>query len=446
MSFPCEGGQPEGIDLELLFKLQRKQSIGVPVTPIVSVGDRVEKGALLGTPEGLGVPLHASVKGQVSEITEDYISIAADEEQPEGYEKIRGNGSVAETAKEAGLCGLGGAGFPTYVKLETELNGGVLLINAAECEPLLKHNVAQIVESPAEVYNGALLAKRSTGAGSVIFGIKSKNAEAIERLRSVIRPEDNVSIHELPDLYPMGEERALIREALGPVLRPDQLPNAADAVVLNVETVFRLHEAVEERKPMITKSLTVAGKLKNGTDSQVFLNVPLGMRVGDVLEMAGGIDGVYGEIIMGGPFTGHACALDDVIAKPTGGLIVSIDFVNERRPMGLLICACGGNAERMHDLAAKMNANVVSERTCKQAVSIKGTLKCENPGNCPGQAEKIMEMRREGAEVLLVGNCSDCTNTVMCVAPKLKMPVYHQTDHVMRTVGHRLVRRLPMAR
>lgn len=430
--------------MKSLYTLHRKQSIGVPVTPTVNVGDEVNKGTLLGVPDGLGVPLHASVKGTISAITGDAVEISASVEQTDDYEKIQAKGSIAHIAKEAGLCGLGGAGFPTHVKLETDLHGGTLLINAVECEPLLEHNVTQMIEKPAEVYNGALLAKKATKAGKIIFGIKAKNTEAIAKMRAVIRPEDNASIHELPDIYPMGEERALIREAMGVLLTPEQLPSAAEAVVLNVETVFRLHEAVEEQKPMITKSLTVAGKLTKGPESQVFLNIPLGMRVSEVLAMAGGIDGVYGEIIMGGPFTGKACSLDDVIAKPTGGLIVTLDFVNERRPVGLLICACGGNAERMHDLAKKMNARVVSERHCKQAALVKGAYKCENPGNCPGQAEKIMEMRREGAEVLLIGNCSDCSNTVMCVAPKLKMPVYHQTDHVMRTVGKRLIRRLPL--
>lgn len=427
------------------YKLLRKQSIGVPVTPQVRVGDKVSRGVLLGTPEGLGVPLHASVSGKIGEITENYIAIEADAEQDESYEKIGGKGGIADIAREAGICGLGGAGFPAHVKLGTDLDGGVLLVNAAECEPLLKHNIAQIVAEPEKVYSGALLAKRATNAGRIIFGIKSKNSEAIEKLRGIIRPADNASIHELPDMYPMGEERALVRESMNILLGPDKLPASAGAVVMNVETLTRLHEAVEDKKPMISKSLTLAGKLGNGTGSHVFMDIPLGTSVGAVIAMGGGIDGQFGEIVMGGPFTGKACGPDDAIVKTTGGIIVTIDFVNEKRPMGLLVCACGGSEDRMRELAGKMSAHVVSVRTCKQAAEVKGSLKCENPGNCPGQAEKIMEMRREGAEVLLVGNCSDCTNTVMCVAPKLKMPVYHQTDHIMRTVGHRLIRRLPLA-
>ena len=143
--------QPEGKIVESLYTLHRKQSIGVPVTPLVKVGDEVNKGTLLGVSDGLGVPLHASVKGTVSAVTDDAIEISASVDQTNYYEKIRAKGSIADIAKEAGLCGLGGAGFPTYVKLGTDLNGGTLLVNAVVCEPLLEHNLTQMIEGPAEV-------------------------------------------------------------------------------------------------------------------------------------------------------------------------------------------------------------------------------------------------------------------------------------------------------
>jgi proline reductase-associated electron transfer protein PrdC len=309
---------------------------------------------------------------------------------------------------------------------------------------LLKHNIAQIVADPDKIYRGLLIAMKATNASRGIFAVKAKNAEAVAALRKTVKSGDAVEIAELPDLYPMGEERAIIREVLGTLLGVDQLPAVAGAVILNAETVARVAEAVEERRPVITKNLTVVGKLGKGKESQVFMDVPIGSSVEDMIAAAGGIAGAYGEIIMGGPFTGRSAGLDDVVVKTTGGLIVTMEFLREKRPLGLLVCACGANEARMRELAGKMDANVVGVQKCKQARDVKGALKCENPGNCPGQAEKIMDLRKAGAEALLVGNCSDCTNTVMCVAPKLKMPVHHITDHVMRTVGHSLVRRLPI--
>jgi hypothetical protein len=108
--------------------------------------------------------------------------------------------------------------------------------------------------------------------------------------------------------------------------------------------------------------------------------------------------------------------------------------------MGLLVCACGANEARLTEMANKMGAEVVSVTACKQAITVRGALKCENPGRCPGQAEKIFDLRKSGAQTLLVGNCTDCTNTVMSVAPKLKMPVYHSTDGILRSVGGPLIR------
>jgi proline reductase-associated electron transfer protein PrdC len=393
----------------------------------------------------MGVPLHASVNGTVASITDTYIDISVDDKQSTDFEPIPKSEDIAEMVKAAGLCGMGGAGFPTYIKLQTKLNGGVVIVNSVECEPLLKHNIKQITEQPEKVYRGLLLAMESTKAGQGILAIKSKNIDAIKAFRSVLRKEDNIVIKELPDMYPMGEERAIIREAMNNLLAVDQLPSVAGAVIFNLETICRIAEAIDDQKPVISKNLTVAGKLVKGRDSHVFMDVPIGTLLTDLIDACGGIDGSYGEIIIGGPFTGVSALPDTVVSKTTGGIIVSQEILQEKRPLGLLVCACGGNEARLRNLAGKMGAQVVSVRKCKQAKEVKGALKCENPGNCPGQAEKILEMKKEGAQALLISNCSDCTNTVMGVAPKLKIAVHHLTDHVMRSVGHALIRRLPIA-
>ena len=104
----------------------------------------------------------------------------------------------------------------------------------------------------------------------------------------------------LPDIYPMGEERAVVREVLGILLQPTDLPSKADAVVINVETLLRVAEAIELKKPCFSKNVTVVGKLNGGTNPHVFMDVPVGTSVKELIEMSGGIDGEYGEIIMGG--------------------------------------------------------------------------------------------------------------------------------------------------
>lgn len=431
--------------MSTFYKLPLKQSIGVTAAPVVKTGDEVRRGQVIARPDGLGALLHASVSGKIAETGEEYIVIEASAKQPDNYELIPVSENIAEMVRLAGVVGMGGAGFPTHVKLGAKLQGGAVIINAAECEPLLKHNIAQLLREPEKVYRGLLLSMKSTGAARGILAIKSKNGNAIEAFRQVIRPGDNVEIAELRDLYPMGEERAIIRDVLGVLLGVDQLPSVAGAVIINVETAARVTEAVDERKPVISKNLTVAGLLKGGKAPRVFMDVPLGTPISSLIDECGGLDGQTGEIVMGGPFTGKSASQDAPVVKTTGGVIVTMEFPKEKRPLGLLVCACGGSEERMREIADHMSARVVSVRRCKQARQVKGALKCENPGECPGQAEKILEMRKEGAEALLIGNCSDCSNTVMGVAPKLKMGVHHQTDTIMRTFNLPLVRRLPLS-
>ena len=423
-----------------------RQHVGAPCAAIVAAGDRVEKGTLIATPTGLGANIFSSVYGVVEEVLEDRIVIKPDEEQKEEFVPIA-EGSKLDMVKAAGIVGMGGAGFPTGVKIGADLEGGYILINAAECEPGLRHNIQQLEEECDKVIRGVKYTMEISNAGKAIFAIKKKNEKAVQALKEALKAEDNISIHLLPDIYPMGEERAVVRECLGIELPPTDLPLAAKSIVINVETLARITEAIEERKPCFSKNLTVIGKLNGGNEPHVFKDVPVGTSVSDLIERAGGIDGEYGEIIMGGPFTGKATTLEAPITKTTGGIIVTIEFPDlHGATMGVLVCACGGDEARMRDIAQKMNANVVSVARCKQAAEMKnGALKCERPGNCPGQVKNSMQFKKDKCEYIIIGNCSDCSNTVMGSAPKMGLKVFHQTDHVMRTIGHPLYRYLTVS-
>ena len=424
-----------------------RQHVGAPCAAIVAAGDRVEKGTLIATPTGLGANIFSSVYGVVEEVLEDRIVIKPDEEQKEEFVPIA-EGSKLDMVKAAGIVGMGGAGFPTGVKIGADLEGGYILINAAECEPGLRHNIQQLEEECDKVIRGVKYTMEISNAGKAIFAIKKKNEKAVQALKEALKAEDNISIHLLPDIYPMGEERAVVRECLGIELPPTDLPLAAKSIVINVETLARITEAIEERKPCFSKNLTVIGKLNGGNEPHVFKDVPVGTSVSDLIERAGGIYGEYGEIIMGGPFTGKATTLEAPITKTTGGIIVTIEFPDlHGATMGVLVCACGGDEARMRDIAQKMNANVVSVARCKQAAEMKnGALKCERPGNCPGQVKNSMQFKKDKCEYIIIGNCSDCSNTVMGSAPKMGLKVFHQTDHVMRTIGHPLYRYLTVSK
>lgn len=425
-----------------------RQHVGAPCAPVVKAGDRVEKGTLIATPTGLGANIFSSAYGVVEDVLEDRIIIKPDEEQKDEYVKIP-EGSKLDMVKAAGVVGMGGAGFPTGVKLGTDLQGGYILVNAAECEPGLRHNIQQLEDDCAKVIRGVKHCMEISNASKAIFAIKKKNEKAVKALREALKDEEAITIHLLPDIYPMGEERAVVRECLGVNLTPVQLPSAARSVVLNLETVARIAEAIDEKRPCITKNLTVRGKLNGGNAAHVFMDVPVGVSVGEMIERAGGIDGKYGEIIMGGAFTGKSTDLDAPITKTTGGIIVTVEFPDlHGAKMGILVCACGGSEDRMREIAKKMNAEVVSVARCKQAIETKpgAPLKCLRPGNCPGQVKNNMQFKKDGCEYIIIGNCSDCSNTVMASGPKMGLKVFHQTDHAMRSVGHALYRTLKVSK
>lgn len=421
-----------------------KQHIGAPCQAVVEKGSILKRGTLLAVPTGLGAPIYSPYDGIAADITDTAVIIQPADLQSDGFEPIVPEDDTRLAAiKAAGLVGMGGAGFPTAVKLHTDLKGGYILVNAAECEPLLGHNMRQLETMTEQTVRGVRYCMEIANAKKGVFAIKAKHKEAVAALEAALKQEPDISIHLLPDLYPMGEERAVVREVLGKLLAPTDLPSAADAVVINVETVLRAAQAIEEKRPVITKNVTVAGKLKGGKGPHIFMDVPIGTTVGELIKRAGGIDGEYGEIIMGGPFTGKPTALDAPITKTTGGILVTKPFENlNHKKTGLLVCACGGNEARMRDLAEKMNGDVVLVQSCKQAVDVKGTLKCQNPGNCPGQAQKCLNFKKAGCEEILIGNCSDCTNTVMGSAPKLGLKVHHQTDHVFQTMDLEVMRYL----
>lgn len=421
-----------------LQKILLRQHVGAPCESVVKVGDKVKKGSLIAKPTGLGANIFSSVYGEIKEITKDAIIIEKDHNQPEEFVKLEGDDKL-QLIKDAGVVGMGGAGFPTAIKLGTKVK--YILVNAAECEPLLHHNVDQMVDNTEMTIRGLKYVMEICEAEKGIFALKAKNKKAVDALVEGCTGDDSLDIHLLPDIYPMGEERAIVREVLGVLLQPTDLPSVADAVVINVETLLRVAEAIELKKPCFSKNVTVVGKLNDGTDPHVFMDIPVGTSVKELIDMAGGIDGEYGEIIMGGPFTGKACDENDPITKTTGGIIVTQEFPDlKNEKMGLLVCACGGNEERMQDIAKKMNAEVVCVQKCKQAADVKGNLKCENPGNCPGQALKVMNIKKAGAKHILIGNCTDCSNTVMGSAPKMNLEVHHQTDHVLQTVGKDVIR------
>lgn len=365
------------------FKFPLRMHVGAPCEPIVKEKQKVERGQCIAEPnKGLGAKIHTSVTGEIVKITDSEIIVLAEDVQNSDYVKIKQCDTIVETVFEAGIVGAGGAGFPAHVKLKAEIPDGYIIANCVECEPLLKHNIKLIEENPQIIIKGIRYAMEATKAPKAYIGIKSKNKKAVEVLKNALKNQKDIEVKELQDLYPMGEERALIHGIFGQWLTPEQLPLEAKCVVLNTETLANITRAVEERKPVIDKDITVCGKLKTGIEPNVFFQVPVGTPIQELIEKSGGIDGNYGEIVIGGPYTGKADDIDNaIVTKTSGGAVVTIELPEYKGKVGLLVCACGANEDRLRDVASKMKCQVVGAVECKNVVHVKNALKCKTPGD-----------------------------------------------------------------
>lgn len=381
-----------------------KQHVGAPCQELVKVGDKVKRGQLIAKPNGLGANIHASVNGEVVEFDGQNIVIEYEGEiDLNDYVRLSGEEPLA-LIEEAGIVGSGGAGFPAHVKFKAKLNGGYVIANAAECEPLLAHNMELLMRDPQQVLRGLRYVMDITGAAKGFVAIKPKHQKEMIAIAKAAKSFDNIEVKFLPDMYPAGDERVIVRELLGVELPPGALPIEANAIISNVETLKNVARAIEDKMPVITKDLTVAGRVK---ESKVFMDVPIGAKVKEYIDKCGGYDEPYGEIVLGGPFTGKHGEESSVVNKTLGGIIVAMPAMKESRKIGFIECECGAQKERLTEIANQMGAEIVGSVRCKRMEEVNGRYRCSLPGTCPGQAEKVLELRKLGAQALLVGTCED---------------------------------------
>lgn len=218
---------------------------------------------------------------------------------------------TVDTVRSCGVVGAGGAGFPTHVKLEAKAD--VIILNAAECEPLLHKDKEMLREFPDQIIAGLERARQLVGAKEAVIGIKYKYHDVIELLKP--RLPASMRIAELADSYPTGDEFILVYDVTGRVIPPGKIPLAVGAVVTNVETAYNIAQAV----PVIRKFLTIAGAVAD----PVTVGVPVGTSFREAIELAGGATVDNPAVLVGGVMMGRLCAtLDEPVTKTTGGLVV----------------------------------------------------------------------------------------------------------------------------
>jgi electron transport complex protein RnfC len=324
------------IPAEVIIPLS--QHIGAPNEAIVQAGDRVEVGQKIGEADAfVSAPVHSSVAGTVKEIVEvpnftgakvKSVVITVDAEQPE-FAKKPGKEldslsaeEIRDIAKEAGLVGMGGAAFPTHVKLTPPKDKPVdtVIINAVECEPFLTCDHRQMLERTDDLIAGARLLKSAVGASKVIFGIEANKMDAVDALRSKTSSLSDVEVEVLEVKYPEGAEKMLIFALTGRKVPPGKLPSEVGCLVQNVGTAIALYEAAAWGKPLYERVLTVTGP---GIREPANLLCPIGTPMSTLIDSCGGFVGNPVKLIMGGPMTGWAQSDTDAsVVKGTSGIVI----------------------------------------------------------------------------------------------------------------------------
>jgi Na+-translocating ferredoxin:NAD+ oxidoreductase RnfC subunit len=223
--------------------------------------------------------------------------------------------TIVERVKHAGVVGAGGAGFPTYVKLQSEAE--IFLVNAAECEPMLKVDQQLMADKAAELIRGLTYAMKATGAKEGVIALKAKYQKAIDALTPLLAV--NMRIHILRDVYPAGDEVITIWLATGRRVAPTQLPITVGVIVNNVQTLINVCHAVEREQGVFDRTLTINGCVNN----PMTITVPIGVTFQDLLDYAGGVTEHDYAVINGGPMMGTLVEdLDQCVTKTTGALLV----------------------------------------------------------------------------------------------------------------------------
>lgn len=317
------------------------QHIGAPAVPVVSKGDYIRTGQVIGTGKGfVSANIHSSVSGKVNKI--DFVSDSGGFKQNAVYIDAEGDEwldtidrskeikreislsgeDIIKKCLESGIVGLGGATFPSHVKLSvpTGKKCEVLIINGVECEPYLTSDHRLMLEKGEEVLVGVTILMKALNVSRAMIGIENNKPDAIGHMSELASSFSGISVHPLKVKYPQGAEKQLIKALTGREVPSGKLPLDVGAVVHNVGTAFAVYEAVQKNKPLFERVVTVTGTFVSKPGNYI---VRTGTPLSLLIEAAGGIPENTGKIINGGPMMGKAVSNTDVpVVKGMSGVIL----------------------------------------------------------------------------------------------------------------------------
>ena len=373
------------------------QHIGAPASPIVAVGDTVLRGQKIAEAGGfVSAPVFASVSGTVKAIEPRHVAtgdlvnsiiIENDGEMKEtdfhGVEDVASlsKEQIIEKVKEAGVVGMGGAGFPTHVKLSPKEPDKIefIIANCAECEPYLTADYRRMLENPEELIGGMKIVLRLFDHAKGILGVEDNKPDCIQKLKELTKDEERIEVMPLKTKYPQGGERQLIYATTGRSINSKMLPADAGCIVDNVETLVAINRAVKEGKPVMDRIFTVTGDAVANPGNFEYC---IGMSYAEILEEAGGFKEDPEKMISGGPMMGFAMYTTDTpITKTSSSILcMSKDEVSACEPTACINCgrcvdACPSRIipSRLADFA---------ERHDEEAFLKFNGLECVECGSC----------------------------------------------------------------
>ncbi|MBR3835839.1 MAG: electron transport complex subunit RsxC [Clostridia bacterium] len=319
--------------------LPMQQHIGAPCTPTVKVGDTVKVGQVIGDSEAfVSAPIHASVSGTVTAIGNvklpggamaQGVTIESDGEMQlyEGIEAphVETKEDFIKAIRASGLVGLGGAGFPTHVKLNVPPDKHIdtLVINAAECEPYITVDYRECIENSWDIYSGIRTIMEFLEIPNVVIAVEDNKPEAFKILEQIVDGDSSaggaIKIMQLESRYPQGAEKMMVQSATGRQVPPGKLPADVGCMVMNVASVAFISRYLKTGKPLVSRSLTVDGMAIKEPKN---IRVPIGTSISDIIDFCGGFREDPVKIITGGPMMGAAItSLDHPLSKSNNALL-----------------------------------------------------------------------------------------------------------------------------
>jgi electron transport complex protein RnfC len=317
------------------------QHLGAPCKPVVTIDQDVKKGEMIGEPTGfVSAPVHASVSGKVISIGEFpnamgrvVMSVVIENDGKNEWTLLKDNpdymnlspDGMKEKIKSAGIVGMGGAAFPTVVKLSPPKEKPVdtVILNGSECEPYLTGDYRLMIERSREIIEGLKILMKVLVVKRGFVGIEDNKPQAVKIMKEAAEGQDNIEVCALKTKYPQGAEKMLIKTVTAREVPPRALPMDVRVVVQNVGTAFAIYEAVRFGKPLIDRVVTVTGE---GINEPKNLLVKIGTLISHLIEECGGLRDESVKVLSGGPMMGFAISsLDIPVTKGTSGIVVLKD-------------------------------------------------------------------------------------------------------------------------